>query len=61
VRSTLRVPDSDVLLEDVTPLGYALRYPKKYQPGPGSGRAKKLDAAPHENIVELLKKHSAPE
>ncbi len=61
MRSTLRVPDCDVVLTDVTPLGYVLRYANNYHPGPGSGLKKKLDTSPHDNVVELLRRHGAPE
>ena len=67
-RATIRVPkkggtafgDEDTILRDVTPLGYVMHYPNDYQPGPGSGD-KKLDIKPHENVIELLKSHGAPE
>ena len=61
VRSTLHVPDADIVLEDVTPLGYAIRYPNEINGGPGSGKRRKLGTDPHENVVDLLKSHGAPE
>ena len=52
--------DDDVILEDVTPLGYVLNYPNDYQAGSESGD-KNLDTRPHENVMELLKSHGATE
>jgi hypothetical protein len=54
VRASIRVPRKgkkplEVLLEDVTPLGYALQYPNY------------IDGKPWDNVVELLRKHNATE
>ncbi|NKB72781.1 MAG: hypothetical protein GKR89_37395 [Candidatus Latescibacteria bacterium] len=58
VRSTLRVANK--VLKDVTPLGYALNYPNDINGGPGSGKRRK-NTDPHENVIDLLKSHGAPE
>lgn len=47
------------LFRDITPLGYVHSYPQSYCAGPGSGDDKGIDNKPHENVVRLLKQHSA--